>query len=279
MRAVCLRWVENSAFNKTIFALIFLNAIILGFETSPGIMAQYGHALKLADKFIIAIFVLELGARLIAYGAKFFRSGWNIFDFIIVAITFVPAQEQISVLRAFRILRAFRLLSAVPKMRRVVEALLDSIPGLISIAGLLALIFYVFAVLATNLFGAQFPDLFGNIGRSMYTLFQIMTLEGWSAEVVRPIMEIHKWAWVFFIPFILISAFTVLNLFLALIVDSLQSIKESQSKEILSKIDEMKPLDVRELTAEIQKMEQQLSRINAILNAPQNHTRKTSIAD
>ena len=265
MRAVCLRWVENPAFNKTIFALIFLNAIILGFETSPSIMAQYGHALKMADKFIIAVFVMELGARLIAYGARFFRNGWNIFDFFVVAITFVPAQEQISVLRAFRILRAFRLLSAVPKMRRVVEALLDSIPGLFSIAGLLALIFYVFAVLATNLFGAQFPDLFGNIGRSMYTLFQIMTLEGWSAEVVRPIMEIHKWAWAFFIPFILISAFTVLNLFLALIVDSLQSIKESQNNEIIHKMESLQKSDSQILLAEIEKMEQQLGKLSAMI--------------
>jgi voltage-gated sodium channel len=152
-----------------------------------------------------------------------------VFDFVVVAIALVPASGPLSVLRALRVLRVLRVLTIVPSMRRVVGGLLAAIPGLASIAGVLALIFYVFAVITTNLFGDRFPEWFGSIGHSLYTLFQVMTLESWSMGIVRPVMEVYPYAWAFFIPFILIATFTMLNLFIGIIVNAMQSITDADA--------------------------------------------------
>ena len=259
--------IEHPRLQKAIMALIIINAMLLGMETSASIMTAYGKWIILADRIIIGIFCLELALKLWSYRLSFFKSGWNIFDLLIVGISIMPAQEQFAVLRTLRILRVLRLLSVVPQMRKVVEALLLSIPGLFSIAGLLSIIFYVFAVLATKLFGTtpELAPLFGNIGHSMYTLFQVMTLEGWSGDVVKPTMEFFPWAWMFFIPFILISSFAVLNLFLALIVDSLNHIKEDQNRELLAAIQRPDQLHNTALVAEFQKLEKQIQQIYTML--------------
>jgi voltage-gated sodium channel len=186
-------------------------------------MAAAGPVLIAIDRTILAVFVVEIALRIAAHGWRFFRDPWSIFDFIVVAIALVPATGQFSVLRALRILRVLRLISAVPRMRRVVTALLSAIPGLGAIIALLSLIFYVSAVMATKLFGASFPDWFGTIGESLYSLFQIMTLESWSMGIVRPVLEVYSLAWLFFVPFILITTFTTLNLFIAVIVNAMQA--------------------------------------------------------
>ncbi|MDX5360246.1 MAG: ion transporter [Alphaproteobacteria bacterium] len=215
------RIVESERFQTAIIAVIVLNAIVLGLETWPAAMTQAGGVLVALDRIAIAIFVVEIAMKLAVYRLSFFRSAWNVFDLAIVSITFVPAGEGVSVLRALRILRALRLISVVPSMRRVVQALLRAIPGMGSVVTLLALVFYVAAVMATKLFGAAFPDWFGTIGASLYSLFQIMTLESWSMGIVRPVMEVYPFAWVFFVVFILLTTFAVLNLFIAIIVDSM----------------------------------------------------------
>jgi voltage-gated sodium channel len=194
-------------------------------------MADYGPILVALDRIIIGIFVLELAARLVAFGPSFFRGGWNWFDFVIVGISLIPAAGNLSVLRALRILRVLRLVSIVPQMRTVVTALLSVIPGMGTVALLLILIFYVSAVMATKLFGGSFPDWFGTIGESMYSLFQIMTLESWSMGIVRPVMETHPAAWLFFVPFILVTTFAVLNLFVAIVVDAMQSAHKVEAAE------------------------------------------------
>jgi voltage-gated sodium channel len=158
-----------------------------------------------------------------------FRDGWNTFDFLIVAIAWLPATGPLAVLRALRIMRVLRLLSVVPQMRAVVGALFHALPGMGSIVAVLSLIFYVASVMATKLFGPGFPDLFGSIGASMYSLFQVMTLESWSMGIVRPVMEVYPGAWAFFVPFIVITSFSVLNLFIALIVNSMQSLQAKTS--------------------------------------------------
>lgn len=216
-------FVESDRVQNAVIVLIVLNAVTLGLETSPAVMAAAGPLLHTLDRLFLAAFVLELGAKLIAHGRSFFRNPWNDFDFVVVAIALVPSGGPLSVLRALRVLRVFRLLSAVPKMRLVVNALLGAIPGISSVILLMTVIFYVFSVLATNLFGPAFPDWFGNVGRSMYSLFQIMTLESWSMGIVRPVMEVHGWAWAFFIPFIFIATFTMLNLFIGIIVGAMQT--------------------------------------------------------
>ncbi|MGM0584468.1 MAG: ion transporter [Pseudomonadota bacterium] len=217
------RLVDSPRFERVIIALIALNAVTLGLETSERAMAAAGPALVALDRAILAVFVAELALRLFVRRAAFFRDPWRIFDLLVVGVALVPAAGSLSVLRAFRVLRALRLLGVVPSMRRVVEALLRALPGMGSIALLLGLIFYVFSVMATKLFGAAFPQWFGTLGDSAYTLFQIMTLESWSMGVVRPVMETFPQAWAFFVPFILVTTFAVLNLFVGIIVDSMQS--------------------------------------------------------
>ncbi|MDJ0944348.1 MAG: ion transporter [Kiloniellales bacterium] len=221
--------IEAQATQNFIIAVIVINAIVIGLETSPSIMARVGALLIFLDVAALCIFVVEIAIKLFVYRWSFFRSPWNLFDFVIVGIALVPASEGMSVLRALRILRALRLLSMVPKMRTVIEALLRAIPGLSSVIGLLLLVFYIFAVMATKLFGAEFDAWFGTVGRSFFSLFQIMTLESWSMGIVRPVMDVFPYAWVFFVAFILSTTFAVLNLFIAIIVNSMHEAAEQEA--------------------------------------------------
>ena len=222
--------VELPAFGLFITIVIAVNAVTLGLETSPAAMNAAGGVLAVIDRVALAIFVVEILLKLIAKGGRFFRSGWNVFDFVIVAIALMPAAGALSVLRALRILRTLRLLSIVPQLRFVVGALLSALPGMSAIIAVLGIVFYVAAVIATKLFAGTFPEWFGSVGASMYTLFQIMTLESWSMGIVRPVMETHPWAWIFFVPFIIVTSFAVLNLFIALIVNSLQAIHDAENR-------------------------------------------------
>ncbi len=226
MRERVRRWIEQPGFQTTIIVLIVVNAAILGLETWPAAMDKAGVLLKVVDRAILAVFVVEIALRLYAYRAAFWRDPWSLFDFAVVAIALVPASGPFSVLRALRVLRVLRLLTIVPSMRRVVGALLAAIPGLGSIVLVLAIIFYVFGVISTNLFADAYPQWFGTLGRSLYTLFQIMTLESWSMGIARPVMETHPFAWIFFVLFILVATFTMLNLFIAIIVNAMQTYQE-----------------------------------------------------
>ncbi len=225
-QAIMWRWTQ-----RIVIGLIALNAVVLGLETSGEIMARFGAVLTVLDNVILAIFVVEIAARIVAFGRRFFSDPWNLFDFVVVAIALVPAGGPFAVLRTLRVLRVLRLVSTVPRMRRVVEALLEAIPGLGAILALLCLVFYVGAVMATMLFGAAFPDWFGTIGRSLFTLFQVMTLESWSMGIARPVLVEFPYAWLFFVPFIIATAFTVLNLFIAVIVSAMQSQHYHEAEE------------------------------------------------
>ncbi|MEM8581728.1 MAG: ion transporter [Pseudomonadota bacterium] len=202
--------------------VIIFNAILLGMETSPALMEVWGPLIVSLDQACLAIFVVELSIKLFAFGPRFFRSGWNVFDLAIVGIALVPAAQGFSVLRALRILRVLRVISVAPRLRRVVEGFITALPGMGSVFLLMAIIFYIGAVIATKLFGASFPDWFGDLGRSAYSLFQIMTLESWSMGIVRPVMEVYPYAWIFFVPFIMVTTFAVVNLLVGLIVNSMQ---------------------------------------------------------
>ena len=227
-----LNLIESNLFTFGITTLIIVNAITLGLETDQSITARYGGLLNWIDRIILVLFSMELLLKFYVYGFRFFRSGWNLFDLAIVAIAWAPTSGALTVLHALRILRVLRLISVVPQLRRVVSAIGHSIPGMVSVVGVLGLIFYVASVLATKLFGT-YPDpnmqeWFGSIGASAYTLFQIMTLESWSMGVVRPTMELFPWAWSFFIVFIIITSFAVLNFFIGIIVDSMQIVQKQE---------------------------------------------------
>jgi len=224
-------FVESRGFNLGITAVIVVNALSLGLETSARVVAAIGPFLNVIDQAALMVFTIEISLRLWVYRARFFTGGWNIFDFIIIAVSWIPAAGAFSVLRAMRILRVLRLMSVVPQMRMVVSALFNALPGMGSIVAVLLLIFYVSAVMATQLFGSAFPEWFGSIGTSMYSLFQIMTLESWSMGIVRPIMEVYPHAWVFFVPFLIVTSFAVLNLFIALIVNSMQRVHIQDKEE------------------------------------------------
>jgi len=220
------RWVQHG-----LVWLILLNALILGLETSPDIMNKMGPQLLLIDHAILWIFIAEIVLLITARGMGYFKDPWCVFDFIVVGIALIPASGSLSVLSALRVLRVLRIINKVESMRKVVGGLLSALPGLGSVFGLITIIFYVAAVIATNLFQHDFPQWFGNLGASAFTLFQIMTLEGWSQELARPIMEVFPHAWIFFVLFILIATFVVFNLFIAVIVDSITADKEQDRKD------------------------------------------------
>lgn len=223
--------VESRWFQNFIITIILLNGAVLGIQTIEGLTPSSMLILDMVDKICLTIFVIELSMKLVIYRTSFFKRGWNIFDLIIVGISLIPASGQLSILRALRILRLLRLITTVDSIRRVVSGMLIAIPGVGSVGALLLIFFYIGAVISTTLFGDLFPQWFGNLGRSMYSLFQIMTLESWSMGIVRPVMEAFPYAWIFFIPFIMVTTFMVLNLFIGIIVDAIATVKEQDNED------------------------------------------------
>lgn len=246
---------ENPLTERIVIGLILVNAVTLGMETSKTVMDEIGPWVLMIDKIILAVFVAEIAARLAVHRTAFFKDPWSVFDLLVVAIALIPATGSLSVLRALRVLRVLRLITVLPSLRRVVAGLISALPGMGSITLLLGILFYVFAVMGTKLFGETFPVLFGSLGATTYTLFQIMTLDGWSAEVVRPVMEQYPYAWAFFIPYIVVTTFMVLNLFIGVVVSAMQ--KETETVETDRVIDAETAADraileeVRALRAEI----------------------------
>lgn len=233
---------EAPRFQLFIIGVIVLNAITLGLETDAQLYARHEQLLHAVDRIALAIFTIEILLKLIAYRLRFFLDPWNVFDFVIVGVALVPSSGAFSVLRAMRILRALRLVSMVKSMRRVVAALLSALPGMGSIITLLTLVMYVSAVMGTKLFSEVSPGYFGSLGDTLFTLFQVMTMEGW-ADIAREIMVAKPWAWIFFLVFIMVSTFTVLNLFIAVVVNAMQEnvaadIKAEQEQEAHTAHDE-----------------------------------------
>jgi voltage-gated sodium channel len=255
---------ESARVQRVITALIVINAVTLGLETSDLAMAHAGPVLEVFDRAILAVFVLELLTKMLGRRLAFFRSGWNIFDLLVVGVAIIPAAGALSVLRALRILRVLRLISVVPQMRAVVESLIFALPGLGSIMGVLLLLFYVSAVLATKLFGAGEPALFGTMGASLFTLFQIMTLEGW-ADIARDMEAEYPWAWMFFVPYILVTTFTMLNLFIAVIVNAMQSRVEAEQKKALAEIERVAEAEMEEVEADFAVIRRELAEIRVLL--------------
>lgn len=223
--------ISHRLFSSAVLGVVLFNAAILGLETSEAAMARAGGVIILLDRLCLGFFVAELLVKVFALRLRYFRDGWNLFDFSIVAISLMPGAGGLSVLRAMRVLRLLRVISVAPTLRRVVEGLLNALPGMGSVFLLMGVIFYIGAVMTTKLFGAVFPEWFGGLGRSAYSLFQIMTLESWSMGIVRPVMEVFPYAWVFFVPFILVTTFAVVNLVVGLMVNSMQDAHQAESRQ------------------------------------------------
>lgn len=254
--------VKAPLFTNFIILLIIVNAITLGLETSPILIESHEHSLHLIDQAILWIFVIEITLKVYVYRFDFFKDGWNVFDFLIVGISLLPSSGILSILRALRILRVLRLISVVPSLRAVIQALFNALPGMSSIITVLLLIFYVASVMATKLFKDSFPEFFGTIGNSMYSLFQVMTLESWSMGIVRPIMEVYPYAWVFFVPFIVVTSFAVLNLFIGIIVNSLHIIESAQNREHIDELERQAHMEREELLKELRDLRKEVALFN-----------------
>lgn len=224
-------WVESKFFEWFTVGVIALNAVTLGIETHPSLSEGFLQVLYALDKLFLSYFVVELFLKGLVYRFRFFHDPWRVFDFVVVGIALLPASGSLSVLRSLRILRTLRMISVIPALKRVVNGLMVAVPGLGAVSVIMLLLFYVGSVVSTKLFGESFPDWFGNIGASAYSLFQIMTLESWSMGIVRPVMETYPYAWLFFLPFILLTTFTMLNLFIAVIVNAMQAETDEAARE------------------------------------------------
>lgn len=258
-------FIEHPRVQGFIIALILINAVLLGLETSTAAMAAAGGLILALDHFILGVFVVEIALRLYVHGRDFWRDPWSLFDFTVVTIALLPATGPLAVLRTLRVVRVLRLLTMLPSMRRVVGALVAAIPGLGSIALVLMVVYYVFAVIATNLFSEAYPDWFGHLGRSLYTLFQVMTLESWSMGISRPVMESFPYAWAFFIPFILVATFTMLNLFIAIIVNAMQTYTEQEQRETVAALEETRDHIEADLHSEVRSLRDEIRELKSIL--------------
>lgn len=254
-------FLESKAFQWTIIGLIILNAITIGLETSPMIRETAGAWLAELDKYILVIFTLEISLKIVVYRHRFFLNTWNIFDFLIVAIALVPAAGPLHILRTLRILRTARLIKNVPKLRMIIESLLKSIPSIGWIAVLLFMIFYIFAVIGTDMYQEKFPEYFGDMGRTMFTLFQVMTLESWSSGIARPMMQEVPYSYLFFIPFILLATYTTLNVFIAIVVNTMNEINRAEMKDEEERVKDFMHQEHQQMLNHLQNIEQKIGRL------------------
>lgn len=225
--------VDNPLFQNAIVGVILVNAVILGLMTNKSFSPSTHHMLEIIDQICLIIFCCEIALKLIAYRLDFFKNGWNIFDVLVVGIALMPASGELSVLRALRVLRLMRLASAVPSMRRVISGMFHAIPGSMSVAAVLGVMYYVAAIIGINLFRDSTPERFGDMGTTLFTLFQMMTLESWP-DIAKDVLQEHPNAWIFFVLFILFTTFTTLNLLFGIIVNAMEEAKEENAREKLS---------------------------------------------
>lgn len=256
-------FVETDRVSHAILAIIIFNAVMLGLSTSTNVMAVAGGLISVLDDVVLTIFVIELLLKLYAYGLRFFTSAWNIFDLVVVGLGLLPDRQGLSALRGLRVIRAMRLLSVIPQMRAVVQALLDALPGMGAVIVMISIVFYVFGVMATLMYGASFDEWFGTLGRSLYSLFQIMTLESWSMGIVRPVMETYPAAWAFFVPFIIITAFSVLNLFIGLLVNTMQSAVEEEAEQEFEKLRDLVRTETDMVDAHVLALHEEIKALRA----------------
>ena len=244
---------EGNRVTNFITILIIINAILVGLETYPEFAEKYHTWLLALDIIVLGLFTLEIVIKLYLYRTSFFRNGWNNFDFLIVVGSLILYNSPyISVLRIFRVLRVLRTITTIPSLRRVVAALFMAIPTITSVILLMSIIFYVYAVIGTFFYATVEPEFFGNLGLSFITLFQVFTLESWASGVFRPIFEVVPWSWLYFVSFIVISTFLMINLIVGEIVNNAQKISEEIDAETAGIKDERSEID--ELKNEVAEM-------------------------
>ncbi|MGF1446254.1 MAG: ion transporter [Pikeienuella sp.] len=265
-RAKLRALLERDEARNFILAVIILNGFLLGVTTSAKLSESSLQIISIIDRVVIGIFVVEMILKLYAYRMRFFASAWNLFDLLVVIVSLLPQTDSLSVLRGMRVIRALRVMSAIPQMREVVKALVDALPGMGAVVLLLGVIYYIFGIMATLWFGEAFPQWFGTLGSSLYSLFQIMTLESWSMGIVRPVMEVFPWAWAFFVPFITMTAFAVLNLFIGILVNAMQAAVEAETEAELEKIRDLVRDENAAVAEQVAALHEDIRRLSAQLH-------------
>ncbi|MGZ8211461.1 MAG: ion transporter [Burkholderiales bacterium] len=235
VKAFAARIVEARWFEPFMIALILFNAVLIGLETSHDFVARYDGWLHLGNDIILGVFIIEAALKIVAVAPRFrlyFGNGWNLFDFSIVVLSLIPATGEFAlVARLIRVFRVLRLVSAVPQLRLVVATLVRSIPSMGHVILLMSLVFYIYAVCGFHFFADVDPEHWGNLGAALLTLFQLVTLEGW-VDVMEAAMEASPFAWIFFVSFVMLGTFVVLNLFIAVVINNLEQSKIEQLEEL-----------------------------------------------
>ncbi len=267
--------VDDPRFERVVVGAILLNAAILGLIATPSVARVAGDTLQAIDQVILAFFTAEILLRLVAKGRAYFRSGWSWFDVFAVSVAYLPDAGGLAALRTLRVFRVLRLFSMVPAMRRVIESFFAALPSMAGVLGALAVIFYVSAIITTTVFGqveaADFEtpadpadiqmmrDLFGNLERSFFTLFQMMTLENWVDGVVAPTMRLFPNAFLFFGPYIVLTSFAILNLFIGVIVEAMQGKREEEIEAREEARDEAQSASIEEILEELRALRAELA--------------------
>ena len=260
----CVRVTSSKIFKNTIVLIILINSIVLGLITSEAIYAKFGELLEFILSACVVIFTVEITLRIIAKGWRFFLNGWNIFDFLLITMALMPETGAAITFRVFRVLRALRMVSSMKKLRHIVSAILVSAPHVFWAAVLEMIIFYIFGIMGQNLFHEAFPQWFGTLGETVYTLFQVTTLESWSMGIARPVMKVYPWAWCYFVPFVMISSYIVLNVVVGVVVNATSDISEDDNISMRDKI-KAKKVTNTELSEQINELKEHILRLEAKL--------------
>ncbi len=256
----CQRLVDSKYFEPIIIAIIVANSLLLGMETSKTLEERFGDQMRLGNQVALSIFIVEAIIKMVALAPRshrYFKDGWNVFDFIVIVAALIPATGQFAVVaRLARLLRALRLISAVKELRLIITALVRSIPSVGHVMMLMGIIVYIYAIMGYHFFHVDDPQNWGSLGRSCLTLFNIITLEGWT-EVMAVAMEINGYAWIYFVSFVVVGTFVVINLLIAIIINNLDEAKLERLREL------EEPVTAEELLREIRTTRESLSRLEA----------------
>lgn len=270
MREKACSLVESMGFQAAVMVVIVANALTLGLQTYP-LPPEVQRALLVFDDLCLLFYVIEAALKIYAHRGAYFHDGWNIFDLVIILVSLIPSwllpipTQVARIIRVFRAFKAFRLIGAFRNMRVIVEALISSIPGVIWTAVLMGIVFYVYAVIGTVAFAGVYPDHFGSLHETLYTLFQVMTLESWSEGVARPVIAQIPLASVYFVSFVMISAFIMVNVIVGIVVGAIEDSRAKLAEEIEAEKHACEPADESALHSELAQVREHLAAVERLL--------------
>jgi len=250
-------FLDSRLFHLIVLGFILINALVIGLETSKEMMRDFGSELLFIEYTIVSLFVIEIFTRILVFRGKFFKGGWNVFDFLVISVSLFPHAAGLSILRLFRVIHSLSLFEISPYMRHLLMALRHVGPSILNLSFLMIIAFYVLGVIGVELFSEHFPKQFGNLPWSIFTLFRLMVYDDYGV-ITRPILEAYPFAWVYFLMITLILAFVLINLFVAVVVTALQRAIETEKDPVQTKLtQEMKllaneGLTIQDLKTEIQ---------------------------